>query len=337
MTTFIPLTDASVQVLVKNLKSKIIACGPIINSSQIETILEQWTQASAEASKAAAFIERARQKTQETLIRIAADKLSPSEERLAQFLRHAVTVKMLRKAHLDIATAQLKADISCEEEAMKEFNRAFENRDIAYEYKCNYIDDISCSFYSIENMLEIMLDEVKKKETKENFNRDIVMILRKVRKTKKVIRYIQRKAEKDENLADNECYITANVVMNSIKEYFGVTSKYIQNSTKYVVRVPENIRTGDCFKANLGGKLVWLRFSPSSCPWSRRYIETYENGMILPYRINIFRRQDAQSQKQEVAIKKAERRQKRREEKEKEVNAYWDLEHYWSSRTAIEI
>jgi hypothetical protein len=59
--------------------------------------------------------------------------------------------------------------------------------------------------------------------------------------------------------------------------------------------------------------------------------------MILPYRINIFRRQDAQSQKQEVAIKKAERRQKRREEKEKEVNAYWDLEHYWSSRTAIEI
>jgi hypothetical protein len=297
--------------------------------------LEQWTQASAEASKAAAFIERARQKTQETLIRIAADKLSPSEERLAQFLRRAVTVKMLRKAHLDIARAQLKADISCEEEAMKEFNRAFENRDIAYEYKCNYIDEISCSFYSIENMLEIMLDEVKKKETKENFNRDIVMILRKVRKTEKKIRYMQRKAEKDTDLAYNKCYITANVVMNGIEEYFGVTSKYMQNSTKYLVRVPRKIMPGDCFKANLGGKLVWLR-----CPhnnWSGCYIETYENGMILPYRINRFTRQDAQSQKQEVAIKKAERRQKRREEKEKEVNAYWDLEHYWSSRTAIEI
>jgi len=330
MTTFIPLTDASAQVLVKNLKSKIIACRPTINSSQIETILEQWTQASAEASKAAAFIERARQKTQETLIRIAADKLSPSEERLAQFLRRAVTVKMLRKAHLDIARAQLKADISCEEEAMKEFNRAYEKSNIEDAYK-DILDQIFESFYGIKEML----DEVKKKETKENSNRDIVMIIRKVKKTEKVIRYEQRKAKKDTDLAYNKCYITANVVMNGIEEYFGVTSKYMQNSTKYVVRVPRKIMPGDCFKANLGGKLVWLR-----CPhnnWSGCYIETYENGMILPYRINRFTRQDGQSQKQEVAIKKAERRQKRREEKEKEVNAYWDLEHYWSSRTAIEI
>jgi hypothetical protein len=112
MTTFIPLTDASAQVLVKNLKSKIIACRPTINSSQIETILEQWIQASAEASKAAAFIETARQKTQETLIRIAADKLSPSEERLSQFLRRAVTVKMLRKAHLEIAQTELRTQVA---------------------------------------------------------------------------------------------------------------------------------------------------------------------------------------------------------------------------------
>jgi hypothetical protein len=111
MTTFIPLTDASAQVLVKNLKSKIIACGPTINSSQIETILVQWSQASTEASKAAAFIETARQKTQETLIRIARDKLSPSEERLAQFLRRAVKVKLLRKAHLEIAQTELRAEV----------------------------------------------------------------------------------------------------------------------------------------------------------------------------------------------------------------------------------
>jgi hypothetical protein len=115
MTAFIPLTDASARLLVKNLKSKIIACGPTINSSQIETILEQWTQASAQASKAATFIERARQKTQETLIRIAADKLSPSEECLAQFLRRAVTVKMLRKSEFRHSTDRTKNTSSSEE------------------------------------------------------------------------------------------------------------------------------------------------------------------------------------------------------------------------------
>ena len=100
--------------LVKNLRSEIIACGNItsskegLNDSQklkIETILQQWTLASNEASKAAELIEAKRVKTQEALIRIAADSLSHGEERLAQFLRHAVTIKMLRKSQFEIAKA----------------------------------------------------------------------------------------------------------------------------------------------------------------------------------------------------------------------------------------
>ena len=104
--------------LVKNLRSEIIACGHITSSKEdlkdsqklkIETILQQWTLASNEASKAAELIEAKRVKTQEALIRIAADSLSHGEERLAQFLRHAVTIKMLRKSQFEIAeTARFK-------------------------------------------------------------------------------------------------------------------------------------------------------------------------------------------------------------------------------------
>ena len=104
--------------LVKNLRSEIIACGHITSSKEdlkdsqklkIETILQQWTLASNEASKAAELIEAKRVKTQEALIRIAADSLSQGEERLAQFLRHAVTIKMLRKSQFEIAeTARFK-------------------------------------------------------------------------------------------------------------------------------------------------------------------------------------------------------------------------------------
>ena len=102
--------------LVKNLRSEIIACGHITSSKEdlkdsqklkIETILQQWTLASNEASKAAELIEAKRVKTQEALIRIAADSLSQGEERLAQFLRHAVTIKMLRKSQFEIAKAEL--------------------------------------------------------------------------------------------------------------------------------------------------------------------------------------------------------------------------------------
>ena len=100
--------------LVKKLKSEIIACGRITCSKEdlknnqklkIETILQQWTLASNEASKATELIEAKRLKTQEALIRIAADSLSQGEERLAQFLRHAVTIKMLRKSQFEIAKA----------------------------------------------------------------------------------------------------------------------------------------------------------------------------------------------------------------------------------------
>ena len=100
--------------LVKNLRSEIIACGHITSSKEdlknsqklkIETILQQWSLASNEASKAAELIEAKRVKTQEALIRIAADSLSLGEERLAQFLRHAVTIKMLRKSQFEIAKA----------------------------------------------------------------------------------------------------------------------------------------------------------------------------------------------------------------------------------------
>ena len=100
--------------LVKNLRSEIIACGHITSSNEglknsqklkIETILQQWTLVSNEASKAAELIEAKRVKTQEVLIRIAADSLSQGEERLAQFLRHAVTIKMLRKSQFEIAKA----------------------------------------------------------------------------------------------------------------------------------------------------------------------------------------------------------------------------------------
>lgn len=101
--------------LVTNLKSEIIACGHITSSKEdlknsqklkIETILQKWTLASNEASKAAELIEAKRVKTQEALIRIAADSLSYGEERLAQFLRHAVTIKMLRKSQFEIAKAE---------------------------------------------------------------------------------------------------------------------------------------------------------------------------------------------------------------------------------------
>ena len=100
--------------LVKNLRSEIIACGHITSSKEdlknsqklkIETILQQWSLASNEASKAAELIEAKRVKTQEALIRIAADSLSHGEERLAQFLRHAVTIKMLHKSQFEIAKA----------------------------------------------------------------------------------------------------------------------------------------------------------------------------------------------------------------------------------------
>lgn len=100
--------------LVKNLRSEIIACGHITSSKEdlknsqklkIETILQQWSLASNEASKAAELIEAKRVKTQEALIRIVADSLSHGEERLAQFLRHAVTIKMLRKSQFEIAKA----------------------------------------------------------------------------------------------------------------------------------------------------------------------------------------------------------------------------------------
>ena len=103
--------------LVKKLKSEIIACGHITSSKEdlknsqklkIETILQQWSLASNEALKAAELIEAKRLKTQEALIRIAADSLSQGEERLAQFLRHAVTIKMLRKSQFDIAKAQFE-------------------------------------------------------------------------------------------------------------------------------------------------------------------------------------------------------------------------------------
>lgn len=109
------INDAS--ALVKNLRSEIIACGRITCSKEdlknnqkckIETILQQWTLASNEASKAAELIEAKRLKTQEALIRIAADSLSQGEERLAQFLRHAVTIKMLRKSQFEIAKAQFE-------------------------------------------------------------------------------------------------------------------------------------------------------------------------------------------------------------------------------------
>ena len=107
------INDAS--ALVKKLRSEIIACGRITCSKEdlknnqklkIETILQQWTLASNEASKAAELIEAKRVKTQEALIRIAADSLSQGEERLAQFLRHAVTIKMLRKSQFEIAKAE---------------------------------------------------------------------------------------------------------------------------------------------------------------------------------------------------------------------------------------
>jgi len=106
------INDAS--ALVKNLRSEIIARGRITCSKEdlknnqklkIETILQQWTLASNEASKAAELIEAKRLKTQEALIRIVADSLSQGEERLAQFLRHAVTIKMLRKSQFEIAKA----------------------------------------------------------------------------------------------------------------------------------------------------------------------------------------------------------------------------------------
>jgi hypothetical protein len=306
MTAFIPLTDASAQVLVKNLKSKIIAYGPTINSSQIETILEQWTQASAEASKAAAFIEIARQKTQETLIRIAADKLSPSEERLAQFLRRAVTVKMLRKAHLEIAQTELRAEISCEEETIKEYNRLSEKYDIASEHY-DRIQDIYNRFYDIEYMCK----EIKEMTTIEGYNsfkQDIVMVVRKVKKESRAINSAYLEAETNSLLASSK------------------TNIFVKENISYLSLLND-----------LGRYYI-----PQ-----KRILENYENAIIyinamivkgkrkISYRILENTNSDTLSQKR--AIKKADRRQKRREEKEKEVNAYWDLEHYWSSRTAIEI
>lgn len=118
--------------LVKNLRSEIIACGHITSSKEdlknsqklkIETILQQWTLASNEASKAAELIEAKRVKTQEALIRIAADSLSHGEERLAQFLRHAVTIKMLRKSQFEIAKAERSEHIH-EQWAVYECKRA---------------------------------------------------------------------------------------------------------------------------------------------------------------------------------------------------------------------
>jgi hypothetical protein len=305
MTTFIPLTDASAQVLVKNLKSKIIACGPTINSSQIETILEQWTQASTQASKAAAYIETARQKTQETLIRIAADKLSPSEERLSQFLRRAVTVKMLRKAHMEIARAQLKADISCEEETIKEYDRLSEKNDIASEYY-DRIQDIYNRFYDIEYICK----EIKEKTIKEGYNsfkQDIVMIVRKVKKESRAINSAYLEAETNSLLASSitKIFVKENISYPSLLNHLGryYTQKIIlQNYEDAIIYINAMIAKG------------------------KRKIS---------FRILDNTSSDTLSQKR--AIKKAERRQKRREEKEKEVNAYWDLEHYWSSRTAIEI
>ena len=118
--------------LVKNLRSEIIACGRITCSKEdlknnqklkIETILQQWTLASSEALKAAELIEAKRLKTQEALIRIAADSLSQGEERLAQFLRHAVTIIMLRKSQFEIAKAELSQRIH-EDWAQYECERA---------------------------------------------------------------------------------------------------------------------------------------------------------------------------------------------------------------------
>jgi hypothetical protein len=303
MTTFIPLTDASAQVLVKNLKSKIIACGPTINSSQIETILVQWSQASTEASKAAAFIETARQKTQETLIRIARDKLSPSEEHLAQFLRRAVTVKMLRKAHTDIAQTELRAEISCEEETMKEYNRLSEKYDIASEHY-DRIQDIYNRFYAIEYMCK----KIKEKTTKEGYNsfkQDIVMIVRKVKKESRAINSADLEAETNSLLASSKTKIFAkeNISYPSLLNHLGryyTQKRILQNYEDAIIYINAMIAKG------------------------KRKIS---------YRILENTNSDTLSQKR--AIKKAERRQKRREEKE--VNAYWDLEHYWSSRTDIEI